>query len=112
MKNTILVLGFLFVGLIGFSQQNNEGISEILHQDQNKYEKLSNDIEIKINLDDTNMLVDNNLESRLDFENNTHEITHDAFRIDDNQFDYKKGVYTFNEYAINYKLELIDITIE
>ena len=112
MKNTILVLGFLFVGLLGFSQQNNEGNIEILHQDEKNYKHSINNLDIKITLDDANTLVINNIEAKSSFENNTHEITHESFKVDENQFDYKEGVYTLNEYVINYKLELLTITIK
>ena len=111
MKNTILVLGFLFVGLIGFSQQNNEGIIEILHQDEKNYEQSVNDLDIKITLDNTNVLVVNSLVNRSNFESNTHEMTHESFKINDNHFDYREGVYTLNEYVINYKLEFINSKI-
>ncbi|MEN8125018.1 MAG: hypothetical protein ABFR32_07780 [Bacteroidota bacterium] len=112
MKNTILVLGFLFVGFIGFSQQNNEGISEILHQDEKNYEQTINNLDLKIILDANNILVTNDLETKLNFENNTHEITHKSFKVEDNIFDYKEGVYTLNEYVINYKLEFLTKTIK
>ncbi len=112
MKNTILVLGFLFVGLLGFSQQNNEGITEILHQDEKNYEQSVNDLDIKITLDDSNVLVINSLVNRSNFENNTHEMTHESFKMNNNQFDYREGVYTLNEYVINYKLESLSSTIK
>lgn len=110
MKNTILVLGFFFVGFIGFSQQINEESTKIFHKDQKIYERTINDSNIKIIINDINVLVINELEDKKFFENNIHEITHDSFKADENQFDYKEGVYTLNEYVINYKPEFITIT--
>jgi hypothetical protein len=107
MKKSLLILGFGLVGLIGFAQQNNAENTALLHPQKKNSQATFENTSLDLKLINNNILVISDVDMISDFDNNDHELMHDAFKFEGDSFDYREGVYTLNEYVISYEYDAI-----
>ena len=112
MKKSILILGFSLVGLIGFAQQNNAENNALLHQPEKNSQTTFENTSLDLKCIDNNVLVISDVDAVYDLRDNDHEFMHDAFRLDEDSFDYREGVYTLNEYVIQYEFEALEENVK
>ncbi|MEN8186906.1 MAG: hypothetical protein ABFR05_07235 [Bacteroidota bacterium] len=102
MKNKLFFLSFSLIGLFAFAQQTTN-----VHLDKRiENENIIPGELISISIND-NVLVLSEIDEENILKNNTHEFRHDAFRVDESQMGFNKGVYTLNDYAYNYTEETL-----
>ena len=112
MKKSILILGFSLVGLIGFAQQNNAEKTALLHQLEKNSQATFENTSLDLKLIDNNVLVISDVDGIYDLRDNDHEFMHDAFKLQDDAFDYREGVYTLNEYVFHYEYKALDENVK
>ncbi len=107
MKKSILILGFSLVGLIGFAQQNNAENLALLHSQEKNLQTTFEKSSLDLKLINNNVLVISDVDVVDDFSENDHELMHDAFKFKGDSFDYREGVYTLNDYVIQYEYDAL-----
>ncbi len=109
MKKITLFLCLSIVGLVGFAQQS-ESMSNT--NSNSNYE-----VGLKVNLDEINDAIDQDLLSANDFseinfrdikfENNSHELVHGTSNQNSLDSKYRQDAFSYNEYVLNFDYKLI-----